>query len=208
MLIVKRRTSKYLIILLCFFVLITLSGCFGNPSPEGRFKYSDDRGNWYDIFSSYDIRERPEQVDGYWDYYRENEVQKKRRLLQINSWPGEWIKEGKYTVGEDIREGLYLGKNKDDGSLLDITINRLNEDKEDRWLDSLSYYLFNDGDVVSIDDGTFIAPVDELGILPPCHDGIYYEGSYKVGEEIPEGEYFVLSMGTLGGGRFDNKRER
>ncbi|WP_331666840.1 hypothetical protein, partial [Lacrimispora sp.] len=51
-----------------------------------------------------------------------------------------------------------------------------------------------------IDDGTFIAPVDELGILPPCHDGIYYEGSYKVGEEIPEGEYFVLSMGTLGGG--------
>jgi len=31
--------------------------------------------------------------------------------------------------------------------------------------------------------------------LPPSnYDGIYYEGAYKVGEEIPKGEYFMLSV--------------
>ncbi|WP_077611730.1 hypothetical protein [Clostridium sp. Marseille-P2415] len=208
MLVVKRKTGKLSIILLWFSVLITLTGCFGNPPPEVRFKYSEDEGNGYDIYGGYDVREMAEQVDGYWDYYRENEKQKKRRLLQIDSWSGEWIKAGKYTVGKDIQEGLYLGKNIDDGYTLDVTVNRKDENKEDRWLSSLSYFLLNEGDIVSIDDGTFMTPIDKFDFSLPSRDGIYYEGSYKVGEEIPEGEYFVLSMGILeGSSAISNERD-
>ena len=64
----RERKGKISVILLLMLVVVSVTGCFWNASPEDRFKHSEDFGNGYDTYGGYDVREMAEQVEGYWDY--------------------------------------------------------------------------------------------------------------------------------------------
>lgn len=197
MLIVKTIKGKILINLMCFLSVLLLVGCSGNELPQERFSHSDDKGNGYDTFAGYDVRELGEQVEGYWSYYNENESQKLEKKSIIDNSNVQWIGTGEYVVGNEVQEGLYICKGKDSTSNAHISIRTQGDEKgeyKDFWLDSMSYFLLKKGDVISVERETVIAPLDLMDFSAESKDGVYYEGSYIVGEEIPKGEYFMLSM--------------
>lgn len=195
--IVKTVKGRVLIPLMYFLSVLLLAGCSGNELPQERFSHSDDKGNGYDTFAGYDVRELGEQVEGYWSFYNENESQKAVKKSTIDDSKVQWIGTGKYVVGNEIQEGLYICKGKDSTSSARISIRKQVDEKgeyKDFWLDSMSYFLLKKGDVISVEGETEIAPLDLMDFSAESKDGIYYEGSYIVGKEIPKGEYFMLSM--------------
>lgn len=211
MLTVQGRKGNISVILLWMFVVVSMTGCIWIDSPEERFSRLEEVGNSYETYGGYDVREMAEQVDGYWDYYKENEAQQEKRLQQADNWQGNWIGEGEYIVGEDIPEGLYLVKSID-GPIANITRNSKNEKgelvKNYHLIYSLSYFLLNKGENITVKEDAVMTLAENINLLLPCEDGIYYEGAYKVGEEIPEGEYFMLSMDTGEGvGSVSNERD-
>lgn len=197
MLIVKTIKGRVLINLIYLLSVLLLVGCSGNELPQERFSHSDDKGNGYDTFAGYDVRELGEQVEGYWSYYNENESQKLVKKSTIDNSNVQWIGTGEYVVGNEVQEGLYICKGKDSTSNAHISIRTQGDEKgeyKDFWLDSMSYFLLKKGDVISVERETVIAPLDLMDFSAGSKDGVYYEGSYIVGEEIPKGEYFMLSM--------------
>lgn len=176
-------------------------------SPEKRFNYLIEKPDNYENHDSFDIRELEEQVNGYWNYHSENEAEKATKIKNLNSVNGEWITAGEYIAGIDIPEGLYLCKNlkaEKDKSSPNLVIER-NGKKN---VSDQGYYIFEfmvyaylkQGDVVTVNGSTEITVDKKVSINQRSKHAFYGEGAYKIGEEIPKGEYFILSMDTQTGG--------
>lgn len=201
----KKKVNNIAFVMICSLTIALFSGCAGNVLPEERFAHSEEKGDGYETYGSFDVRELDEQIEGYWDYYKENEKQKEIRILDVDRWSKQWIEsdqwvmEGEYIVGKSINQGLYLFKNGEDVSLnVNVDIYRENEKGERKlqtyWTKPMSFFYLENGDVIKINEKTEIAPVD-LPKYPKVEETkAYYEGSYIVGREIPKGEYFVLSL--------------
>lgn len=175
--------------------MCVLNGC--NDSQSG-FTPLEDYEDEYEAFGSFDVRELGEQIDGYWSYYEENEKQKELREQELKKWNPEYLEPGEYTVGKDIPAGLYICKTGLGAEDFAIVKYEKLEDGSDRQVYrfvSEFYILLEPGGVLSINENTKIAfASDTAPSLSAEMDGIYYSGSYKVGEEIPRGEYFMLSF--------------
>lgn len=176
-------------------ILITalcLSGC------EPKFSEIGDESEGYEVFSDYDIRELEEQIPEYWSYYEESGREKERVLQEVALWDTEWITEGTYVAGRDIESGIYIAWQEDG----DILVTKHGPDGKEEtesymgYFYNTVYYLYlEEGDSVTLPGGSKIAPAgDGSPSLNAKKDNIYYEGSYKVGEELPEGEYFVINL--------------
>ncbi|WP_394522838.1 hypothetical protein [Lacrimispora sp. JR3] len=202
----RAKKVNHIVYVLIFSLTIPfLSGCAANISPEERFSHSEEKGDGYDTYGSFDVRELEEQVEGYWKYYMENEKQKGMRIHDVDRWSSQWIendqwtREGEYIVGKNINQGLYVFRNKEDVSLnVSVDIYKENVKGERKiqtyWTKPMSFFYLEDGDIVNINRKTEIAPVPIQNYPKMKGNKIYYEGSYIVGKEIPKGEYFVLSM--------------
>lgn len=191
------KGKKGLLCLFCLSLLLSLSGC-----EDARFTPLEDYEEEYEAFGSFDVRELGEQVEGFWTYYEENKRQKEHIAKELTKWKTEYLKPGEYTVGRDTPAGLYICKTTGDASE-DNAVVRYNKDRklEEEFstqyyrFDSESYILLREGGVLTISKGTKMAFADgKAPSLAAEKDGIYYSGSYKVGEEIPKGEYFMLSF--------------
>lgn len=105
---------------------------------------------------------------------------------------------GEYKVGDDIPAGeyyvkcnsynLYIEVSSDSSGDLDSIIYNLNTAGG-------AYITVKDGEYLEIDGGDLYELDDAPEIGP--EDGYYQEGMYKVGEDIPAGEYEVESSGDL-----------
>ena len=216
--------TKVVLGLLIIFTLLIFSGFIIKTkvlnktiSPEERFRYVLEKPDGYENYDSFDIRELETQIKGYWNYQQENDAEMAAKIKKINSITEEWISEGEYTAGTDIPEGLYLCKNlsaEKDLSSPNLTI--LRNGKKD--VSDQDYYIFkfmnyaflSKGDVVKINDQTEIILDNDNAFEQDVKKNFYGEGAYKLGEEIPKGEYFILSMDiqTGGAGVYDDKNKQ
>ncbi|WP_249872383.1 hypothetical protein [Oceanobacillus saliphilus] len=107
---------------------------------------------------------------------------------------GATIESGTYIVGEEIPAGEYLvfsngmayieSSSDSTGSLESIIFN------DNLMGDAHSYVTVKDGEYFKLQGG-YMYPVNEAPSVIP-EDGVYEDGMYKVGQDIPAGEYKVL----------------
>ncbi|WP_342566643.1 hypothetical protein MKY09_11215 [Psychrobacillus sp. FSL K6-4046] len=107
------------------------------------------------------------------------------------------IKSGTYKVGTDIPAGeyivfakgyTYIESSKDSSGALESIIFNDNLSKE-----ANSYVTLNDGEYFKFQDGEMY-PVEQAPSVIP-EDGVYTDGMYKIGKDIPAGEY-KITLGT------------
>lgn len=217
-----KRVNKFLIGL--FILILIVLGVFflfhnliqQTNTPEEQFDYMLEKPDDYENRDSFDVRELEDQIKEYWDYFRKNEEKKVTKINILSQQAGEWIKEGEYNIGKDIPEGLYLCKKtieSKDKSNPNLMIKRKGSNdvrNQDYYVFKLMVYTQLDkGDVIVINENTEIIHVDQFLDNQINQEGIFYEGAYKVGKELPEGQYFILSMDTdTGGARVFNERNQ
>ncbi|WP_337017836.1 hypothetical protein [Oceanobacillus massiliensis] len=112
------------------------------------------------------------------------------------------IESGTYKVGEDISAGEYLvfsegmayieSSSDSTGNLESIVFNA------NLMGDSHSYVSLNDGEYFKL-QGAAMYPAESAPAVIP-EDGVYQDGMYKVGQDIPAGEYKVLLNDTAAAG--------
>lgn len=175
-------------------VAFLLSGC----SYRHQFYAPGFEDMGYERFSDYDIRELEEQIPGYWSYY-EAGTEEKIFSERLTAWETEWITAGTYEVGEDIESGLYIAWLKDEEE--EILVRR--PWLEGEWEDSYDSFWHNQAFYLQLDDENTVVIPERAQIalaeasapsLSGQQEQVYYDGSYKVGEELPEGEYFVIEF--------------
>lgn len=182
-------------------IVFNLTGCtigskFSSSTGDG---VSDD----YEVFSDFDIRELEEQIPGYWSYDEKNKEEQKRIMRELEMWDADWIIGGTYLVGQDITEGLYIVRRGSTGE--EIWIERQDESEEVRrelywgsdYTEAFYLYLVEGERVTLPHDYTMTLADSSSPSLAAEKNEIYYEGSYQVGEDIPEGEYFAVEIGNM-----------
>lgn len=110
------------------------------------------------------------------------------------------IKSGTYKVGPDIPAGEYLVISKSIG-YIQCAKDSTGELESIVFNDNLSsgsnsYVTLNEGEYFKLTGGEMY-PVSEAPSIVP-KDGLYKDGMYKVGKDIPAGEYKVKLTGAMG----------
>lgn len=106
--------------------------------------------------------------------------------------PSAWKKAGTYTCDKDITAGIYYIKSNSNNCRVILT-------KGDKKVEfyPLSYGLFVEmrkGYVLKIENGEFIS---ERELKPmTSSNGVYKLGTYRIGEDIPAGEYVIGEFGN------------
>jgi len=110
------------------------------------------------------------------------------------------IKSGTYKVGTDLPAGEYLVIAKSmsyiectkdsTGALESVVFN------DNLTANSNSYVTLKDGEYFKLTGGEMYAIAEAPSIIPS--DGLYKDGMYKVGKDIPAGEYKVSLTGSMG----------
>ena len=106
--------------------------------------------------------------------------------------PSAWKKAGTYTCDKDITAGIYYIKSNGTNCRVILT-------KGDKKVEfyPLSYGLFVEmrkGYVLKIENGEFIS---ERELKPmTSSNGVYKLGTYRIGEDIPAGEYVIGEFGN------------
>lgn len=108
--------------------------------------------------------------------------------------PDIWIKGGTYKVGVDIEPGEYLvvatkahcyvEVDKDSTGTFESIVSNEN-------ISTRLYYTLLDGQYFKVQGGKF-AKVDDIAPYEP-ENGVYEQGMYLVGKDIPAGEYKVTA---------------
>lgn len=100
--------------------------------------------------------------------------------------------DGQYKVGSDIPAGEYYVKCKSSNLYIEVSSDSSGS------LDSIIYNLNTaGGEYITVEDGEYLkikgGDLYEIDKAPDrgAKDGYYKEGQYKVGEDIPAGEYNV-----------------
>ncbi len=156
-----------------------------------------DNYNSYSVTRSFYIKELEQQVEGYWNYYEKHEEARQELEEIIMEWEADFLTEGTYVVGEDIPEGYYVfcnpkGHFNDDNNAWDPI---LSETEKENWLSPhFSVYKFEDGERFRVKGTPKFASLDRFPVFEAAEDENYYEGFYRIGTDIPEGKYFMLSM--------------
>ena len=112
------------------------------------------------------------------------------------------LKAGTYKVGTDISAGEYLvfsnghayieSASDSSGNLDSIIFN------DNLMNDAHAYVTLNDGEYFKMTGGEMYPVEDAKSVIP--EDGLYQDGMYKVGKDIPAGEYKVILTSNLGMG--------
>ncbi|MBW6411166.1 hypothetical protein [Clostridium weizhouense] len=110
------------------------------------------------------------------------------------------IKSGTYKVGTDIPAGEYLVISKSIGYIECAKDSKGQLDSiifnENLTSGSNSYVTLNDGEYFKVTGGEMYTVAEAPSIIPK--DGLYKDGMYKVGQDIPAGEYKIKLTGGIG----------
>ena len=130
----------------------------------------------------------------------EEEVVEKEKEEEVATTSA--LKAGTYKVGTDISAGEYLvfsnghayieSSSDSSGNLESIIFN------DNLMNGAHSYVTLKDGEYFKMTGGEMYLVEDAESVIP--EDGLYQDGMYKVGNDIPAGEYKVILTGNLGMG--------
>lgn len=111
---------------------------------------------------------------------------------QNNQEKDEWIKSGSYKIGTDLSAGEYLIKSS--SGMCYVQVSSDSSGKLDSIIsnDNVATHIYvtvKDGQYLEVKGGKLIQENKAEAFKPV--DGKYKEGMYKVGKDIPAGEYKV-----------------
>ncbi len=110
-----------------------------------------------------------------------------------------WYPAGEYLVGKDIPAGEYFVQADEDSYYADI-IRKESKNAEDYLLyencDTFRFITVKEGEYFEVQHCSFISS-DQVEPITPSGDGYYYTGEYRVGIDIPAGDYVVLPDGRM-----------
>ena len=188
----------------------------GATSYDVREMAQQIEGFWeyYDTYQK--ELERLQAVIEEWetDFVPEGEYIVKQKQLQRLNWETDLPPEREYRVGSGLDpDGFYvycdpdleLGESKtSDSEGTDLKNGRKKIYNPDSW-DDYTYFTeafgvthLDEGDIICVKGSPKFAPLEDFPVLGPAEDGNYYgyDCWYTVGETIPAGRYFVLSLDT------------
>ena len=107
------------------------------------------------------------------------------------------IKAGTYKVGTDLEAGEYLFFAKDYNGYIECAVDSTWTEDSILYSGSIvshTYLTVKDGEYIKIESGKMYPIAVAPSVVP--EDRIYRDGMYKVGKDIPAGEYKVKVVGT------------
>lgn len=183
----------------------SLSGCDNAPLYWSVYE------PWnYVGYTDYDSRELEEQITDYWRYEEISNKKQEEIMEKVEAWETRWITAGEYVVGEDIEAGIYIACPYEEDIYVaeEGNTDERPADYSALWYNDAFYLQLVEEDIIYLTGESKIAPADESSpSLAAMEDNVYYEGTYQVGEELPEGEYFVIDHG-IGSVRTERENNR
>ena len=212
---------------MCILLCLLIVSCGKEPETEkekakvilegSSAEYAEDMFLQYDedsrmnslehyTWTGFDIREMGEQIDCYWDYYAKYEEEMENLQFLIETWEADFIPDGTYIIGKDLPEGEYLfcnpkGDEVDDSDAVAYRTDHI-YDKDIKDIYRAPYFeVFHcaKGEMIKVRGKPKFASWEKFLHFTAAADGNYYGLIYRIGEDIPEGDYFVLSMDILDG---------
>lgn len=110
----------------------------------------------------------------------------------------EWYKSGTYKVGKDIPAGEYLVKCSSYSCYIQTATNSSGSLDSIIANDNISthtYITVRDGEYFTVTGGKFILS-SKADAISPDKNGIYGEGTYKIGKDLPAGEYKIKAINS------------
>lgn len=111
------------------------------------------------------------------------------------------IKSGTYKVGTDLDAGEYLVVA--DAFMVNVEVSKDSTGTQDSIVFNATpsprahiYATVQDGEFFKVDGGTIYPVADAPSLIP--NDGVYKNGQFKVGTDIPAGEYKYVLESTAG----------
>lgn len=135
----------------------------------------------------------------------EENKQEETKKEEVKKEENKGIKAGTYKVGTDIQAGEYIFIASSSLGYIECTTDSTGDIDSIVFNDNVEgnvYLTVNDGEYLKATGGT-LYPVEEAPSIIPS-DGVYKAGMYKVGKDIPAGEYkVILTDTTLGMGYYE-----
>lgn len=113
---------------------------------------------------------------------------------------GPLLTSGNYKVGDDLPPGEYYVQCTSSNLYVEVSSapsNRIDDIVYNLNTEGGAYITLESGEYLEIDGGS-LYELDDAPYIGPDEDGYYREGMYKVGKDIPEGQYKVESLGSSG----------
>ena len=110
----------------------------------------------------------------------------------------EWYKAGTYKVGKDIPAGEYLVKCASYSCYIQTASNSSGSIDSIIANDNISthtYITVRDGEYFTVTGGKFILS-SKAAAITPDKNGVYGEGTHKVGKDLPAGEYKIKATNS------------
>lgn len=130
-----------------------------------------------------------------------SETQETKTALTNLNEDNRWFYSGVYTVGVDIPIGDYYFESLQYGEYAEIIVNEIISEKEWKRLYINGFYTFfrfelkEEGAQLRLKNARMILEKDSPPIAKV--DGYYPAGVYRVGKDIPEGNYYFEALGPL-----------
>ena len=112
-----------------------------------------------------------------------------------NSSSKTWNKSGTYKVGVDIEAGEYFVECTSYNCYIQLSSNSTGTLDSIIANDNISthtYITVREGEYLTVNGGKF-APASKVSAVAPISNGVYGEGMYKIGKDIPAGEYKIVA---------------
>ncbi len=109
-----------------------------------------------------------------------------------------WKNSGTYKVGVDIDAGEYFIKCTSYNCYVQVSSDStgsLNSIIANDNISTHTYITVRDGEYLTVTGGKFVLS-SKVGAVEPSSDGTYGEGMYKVGKDIPAGEYKIVATNS------------
>ena len=106
--------------------------------------------------------------------------------------------EGMYKAGKDISAGEYFIKCTSYNCYVQVSsdsVGTLNSIIANDNISTHTYITVREGEYLTVNGGNFVLS-SKVGAVEPSSDGTYEEGMYKVGKDIPAGEYKIVAINS------------
>lgn len=201
----KRKIFGNIIILMTFLLAGVMSSC-GKKEALTDEQIAEKLKKMDELFlkesapvyatRSFYLAELEQQIEGYWDYYKTYQESLQDVEQIVLEWETDFLADGVYDVGEDIPTGFYVfcDPNKDDNDEKNA-YGTLFMEKKIYW-DSPHFAIlrFDAGDRLWVRGAPKFAHIDQFPAFTAAEDGNYYDQFYRIGTDIPEGRYMMLTM--------------
>ncbi len=114
----------------------------------------------------------------------------KTEVAEIVETDHDWHDSGNYLVGSDLAAGEYYLEAKDSGCSMEIKNSRYSSDSRYASNNSSLFFTVKSGEYINVHAGRFIA-ADYAPQRTPDSEGVYPPGTYRVGIDLPAGEYYI-----------------